>query len=461
MKKKKLLSLLLALSLCTGLFAIPAGAYYIKYSTLDGHPYFATTQDNYDWWSANSSYLMNELNLTTPHNTSIATPVEFQDGFIIRSLLGSGLPIMPFRYVDRDCNVYDLGQGRYWQMYSFSEGLAAALKDISKNPAAAQSETQICYIDKQGNEVFSLDPSFCAVKNIDRHYVGYFQNGKACVVRSARKDLNFHGVLDLWNCVDYGIEYAYIDTSGKVVTDWTYTKDKETIIHLPLYMSDAAWIGHCVSDSPYLRNAPLYAGQAPEAEVPFKASHPDGTYGQAQVDFLGYTIDPDNLYNGRGDIVVQVTNATPNWDEGDLFHLLYSRYSETGPIVNNTTEFLPCGDIRQIHYEIEPWGVKILKIPTDYVVNEDKKLLWAGFLDMNPHWTENPYVDESRTLFLQAETYAECTRLVEFFKAAHDYGEMQLTYEAHNGVTILGAPMPILQRKAYLDQELAAFTSQF
>ena len=61
-----------------------------------------------------------------------------------------------------------------------------------------------------------------------------------------------------------------------------------------------------------------------------------------------------------------------------------------------------------------------------------------------------------------AETPEEAAELTEFFKAAHDYGEMELTYAPDsNGVTVLAKPMSTTQRAQYLDQKLAAFTSQF
>lgn len=264
----------------------------------------------------------------------------------------------------------------------------------------------------------------------------------------------------------YGVEYAYIDTTGKVITGWTLLKDMEDIVQLPLYGPNGAWIGHCMSDKHLAQNAPLYAAEGSSVTVPFNATHPGATYGQAQAQFVGYTIDPTNLYSGRGDMVILLTNNTPNWDEGDLFHLFYGLYSEKvyedfWNIVDSTTEFLPTGDIRQIHYEIEPWGVKYLYIATPYVINEEGKLLWRGFEDLYPHWEAQSRIREARTLFLQAETPAECDKLVWFLKRAHDYPEMELTYTPYNNVTLLGVPYPNLRNKAYLDQVLAPFTSQF
>lgn len=460
MARKRFLPLLLALSLCVGLFTVPAGAYYVDYNE-DGTIRFRAPQENELWWNEHHSELADkEINRFHIFSSAVG---EFLDGLALVQYFGEHGNKLKYRYLDKDGNLHDLDRNRYEDMYSFSEGLAAALAGNPDAPFAKDVNWQICYVDKQGNEVFRLDPSIaCIVKYKTYWFVGYFQNGRACVLRSAKNKTVTPGIIEPFESNLFGFEYAYIDTTGKVVTDWTYTEDPEVMRRLPLYEQQGEWIGHLVpGDSPITENAPLFADQAPEVEVPFKATHPDGTYGQAQVDFLGYTIDPENLYNGMGYIVAQVTNATPNWDEGDLFHLLYSRYLETGPIVDNTTEFLPCGSTRQIHYEIEPWGVKILKIPTDYVINENKKLLWAGFADMDPHWTENPYVDESRSLLLQAETYTECTRLVDLFKRAHGYPEMQLDYKAYDGVTILGAPMPTISSKEFLDQELSAFTSQF
>lgn len=81
---------------------------------------------------------------------------------------------------------------------------------------------------------------------------------------------------------------------------------------------------------------------------------------------------------------------------------------------------------------------------------------------MEHGWAHVENIESSRTVLAQAETPEEAAELVAFFKGAHDYGEMALTYEPDsNGVTILAKPMPIIQRAQYLDQKLAVFTSQF
>lgn len=467
MKMHRVLSLFLTFALCAGLFTLPAQAYHVEYRK-DGTPYFDVSQEDHQWWNDHVNELQNHeqglLNYAGGANTGlISLPPEFHDGLMTMELLVDG---MPYRYVDRDMNIYDLDRGRYFQMNCFSEGLAAAVVFYHSNPQMAQGTMQICYIDKQGNEVFRLDPSFCVLQYLGTYFVGYFQDGKACVIRNPRKDLRQDGYLGDYYYLRDGVEYAFIDTTGKVVTDWTLLTDMEDIVQLPLYGPNGAWIGHCMSDKHLAQNAPLYAEEGSGVTVPFNVIHPGATYGQAQTQFVGYTIDPENLSSGRGDMVILLTNNTPNWDEGDLFHLFYGLYSDKvyegfWNIVDSTTEFLPTGDIRQIHYEIEPWGVKYLYVATPYVINEEGKLLWRGFEDLGPHWMEQSLIREARTVFLQAETTAERDKLVWFLKRAHDYPEMQLTYTSYNGVTLLGVPYPTLRNRALLDQVLAPFTSQF
>lgn len=499
MKKKKVLSLLLALCLCAGLFTVPASAGYIcvRYpgSMADGRPNIGIKPDQ------ESALFFNENNNTfysSDYRQEYWPDIShgFEDGW--RPLLmGKGL------YMDKDFVIHDINQGRYEQTYAFSEGYVCARK-----PRKTVAEyTTYCYVDKQGNEVFQ-QPEGCGEISISDTYdsgstfLGAVKNGRVCVVRNMdtlkrNSDPSRYSNQPLIDVgVSYNslkntpssIQYAYIDTTGALVTDWVTPQSAEEILDLPLYDEDGISFRDAVSFAD--REAKAISKeeydelcraktQYPEHYVTypdgtrsgkngteFSDTHPNTTYGQAQAQFMGYTIDPENLYSGRGDIVVLLTNNTPNWDEGDLFHLIYSRYSEdvydrSYNIVDSTTEFLPCGEIRQIHYEVAPWEVKYLYISSPYVVNESGKLLWRGFEDMTPHWRESDCVLESRTLLLQAEDLAECDKLIWFLKRAHFYPEMQLTYEAYNGVTLLAAPAPTLYYKALLDRVLAPFTSQF
>lgn len=352
--------------------------------------------------------------------------------------------------MDKNGTLHDLNQGRYWIMSSFSGGLASVGRNSEKSNAAFN----VGYIDTKGNEVIPCNEDWCRFQYGSLPYVtGRFENGKAVILR--QPDVPFFGfgvdgyrdttsyntsLPDRW----YGIEYAYIDTQGNYLTGWKLTQDIDTVLGLPLYDQD----GIRLSDR-------VYWGSGGSQEPTENPDPPavEATYGQSTVKIKGYTIDEDYV----GKMLIEVTNNGDAPDKGDLFYVAYSKFIEETDIID-AGAYVPYDLIRQIQYEVDANATKTLEVPMGFLpeggnLTEDQ---------MEHGWTHAENIESSRTVLAQAETPEEAAELVKFFKGAHDYGEMELTYAPDsNGVTVLAKPMSTTQRAQYLDQKLAAFTSQF
>lgn len=121
MKKKKVLSLLLALSLCVGLFTVPAGAEALPNSVVKSGSGIYYDQDDYEFWYTYESRLfrgMNELYTVTPVHQY---PQTFHSGM---KFLGNNSSDKNSFYLTEDGRVVDLNRGRFFEMGPFSEGLA-------------------------------------------------------------------------------------------------------------------------------------------------------------------------------------------------------------------------------------------------------------------------------------------------------------------------------------------------
>lgn len=179
----------------------------------------------------------------------------------------------------------------------------------------------------------------------------------------------------------------------------------------------------------------------------------EATYGQSTVKIKGYTIDKDYV----GKMLIEVTNNGDAPDKGDLFYVTYSKFINKTDIID-AGSYVPNDLILQIQYEVDANSTKTLEVPMGFLP-EDNNLTED---QMEHGWSHAENIESSRTVLAQAETPEEAAELTAFFKAAHDYGEMGLTYAPDsNGVTVLAKPMSTTQRARYLDQKLAAFTSQF
>ena len=450
MKKRTFRRTVLCTVLACGLLAGSAGAYTM------GPDGFTITpnQETLDFWTQ-YKYPLNDRGIYEHSADNWNFCPEFHDGLL---LIQDGTTSSPYgywdNYVDKSGNLHDLNQGRYWIMSSFSGGLAAVGRNSEKSNAAFN----VGYIDTKGNEVIPCNEDWCRFQYGTLPFVtGRFENGRAVVLRSPElPDYGFYNGVDYPYPTDtfyydtinpqrwYGIEYAYIDTQGNYLTDWTLTQDIDTVLGLPLYDQD----GIRLSDR-------VYWGSGGSQEPTENPDPPavEATYGQSTVKIKGYTIDEDYV----GKMLIEVTNNGSAPDKGDLFYVTYSKFIEETDIIDAGV-YVPNDLILQIQYEVDANSTKTLEVPMGFLP-EDNNLTED---QMEHGWSHAENIESSRTVLAQAETPEEAAELTAFFKAAHDYGEMGLTYEPDsNGVTILAKPMPIIQRAQYLDQKLAAFTSQF
>ena len=319
-----------------------------------------------------------------------------------------------WNYLNEQAQVVDLNRGRFSYMFDFFDGRAAV---IDKNT------NKVGYIDKTGTLVIPCQFGYHDM--MGTVYTGYFHNGQATVLKEyypAEED--FSNGFPMMTSGTW--EVAHIDKNGQLVDSYTTVEGMSAGLYL-------------IGDNGYMTD------QTETVTEP--------TYGLSTVKIKGYTIDQDYV----GKMLIEVTNNGDAPDKGDLFYVAYSKFIEETDIID-AGAYVPYDLIRQIQYEVDANATKTLEVPMGFLP-EDMDLTED---QMEHGWAQAENVESSRTVLAQAETPEEAAELTDFFKAAHDYGEMALTYEPDsNGVTILAKPMPTIRRAQYLDQKLAAFTSQF
>ncbi|WP_300268938.1 WG repeat-containing protein [uncultured Flavonifractor sp.] len=445
--KRTLGSTLAAIVLTITTLTIPAQAY-----TMESDGFTITpNQETLDFWTQ-YKYPLNDQGIYEHSADNWNFCPEFHDGLLL--IQDTVSPTEEYatwdNYVDKNGTLHDLNQGRYWIMSSFSGGLAS----VGRNSEKSNSVFNVGYIDTKGNEVIPCNEDWCRFQYGTLPFVtGRFENGKAVVLR--QPDVPFFGfgvdgirdttsyntsLPDRW----YGMEYAYIDTQGNYLTGWKLTQDIDTVLGLPLYDQD----GIRLSDR-------VYWGSGGSQEPTENPDPPavEATYGQSTVKIKGYTIDEDYV----GKMLIEVTNNGSAPDKGDLFYVAYSKFIEGSEIIDAGV-YVPNDLILQIQYEVDANSTKTLEVPMGFLPGDNN----LTEDQMEHGWSQAENIESSRTVLAQAETPEEAAELTAFFKAAHDYGEMALTYAPDsNGVTILAEPMSTIRRAQYLDQKLAAFTSQF
>ena len=319
-----------------------------------------------------------------------------------------------WNYLNEQAQVVDLNRGRFSYMFDFFDGRAAV---IDKNT------NKVGYIDKTGTLVIPCQFGYHDM--MGTVYTGYFHNGQATVLKEyypAEED--FSNGFPMMTSGTW--EVAHIDKNGQLVDSYRTVEGMSAGLYL-------------IGDNGYMTD------QAETVTEP--------TYGQSTVKIKGYTIDEDYV----GKMLIEVTNNGDAPDKGDLFYVAYSKFMEGSTLID-AGAYVPNDLILQIQYEVDANATKTLEVPVGFLpeggnLTEDQ---------MEHGWTHAENIESSRTVLAQAETPEEAAELTAFFKAAHDYGEMGLTYEPDsNGVTVLAKPMSTTQRARYLDQKLAAFTSQF
>ena len=239
--KRTLGSTLAAIVLTITTLTIPAQAY-----TMESDGFTITpNQETLDFWTQ-YKYPLNDQGIYEHSADNWNFCPEFHDGLLL--IQDTVSPTEEYatwdNYVDKNGTLHDLNQGRYWIMSSFSGGLAS----VGRNSEKSNSVFNVGYIDTKGNEVIPCNEDWCRFQYGTLPFVtGRFENGKAVVLR--QPDVPFFGfgvdgirdttsyntsLPDRW----YGMEYAYIDTQGNYLTDWTLTDDINTVINLPLYDQD-------------------------------------------------------------------------------------------------------------------------------------------------------------------------------------------------------------------------------
>lgn len=454
MKKRVWQKAAVSAALAAAVLIVPAGAHYMA---LDGIT-IMPNEETQQFWNTHKNTL-NAQGIYEHSADGWSFCPELNDGLLL--IQDTVSPTEEYatwdNYVDKNGQLHDLNKGRYQAMYSFSGGLASVK---SKNTEKYNYMYNVGYVDTKGNEVIPCNDDWCSFQYDSLWYQGAFKNGKTVVLREPdRGSRPWPSVSaeDPYTCTYesaypekwYGVEYAYIDTKGNMLTGWKLTQDIDTVISLPLYDQDGISLYQRVHGiDQKAPEVPVEPGEPEEPEM-------ESTYGQATAHIKGYTIDEDYV----GKMVIEVTNTGNSQpDKGDLFYITYAKFIQGSEIIDAGV-YVPYRMILQIPYEVDANTTTTLEIPVGFLPENDQDLTE----DQIAHgWHDAENVESSRTVLAQAETQEEAAELRTFFMGAHDYGEMGLTYEPDSdGVTILAAPMSTIQRAQYLDQKLSAFTSQF
>lgn len=249
--KRKFCTLTLVLALVLSMLTVPAGAYYLMD---DGYSIFPN-EETYQFWETNRVPLdARNIYQVAADNWNFCG--EFHDGLVLihesNTVLPENYPGLNDNYVDKNGNLVDLNRNRYDNMYSFSEGLASATQYHAWTNSGKRGG--VAYVDTKGNEVVPFNPEWSQFR-MGCDYTGRFENGRALVMRSPDGNTAvgepYNSEWDDW----FGIEYAYIDKTGNLLTGWTLTKSRDEIINLPIYDCNGVWIGFRADPAAWAANA--------------------------------------------------------------------------------------------------------------------------------------------------------------------------------------------------------------
>lgn len=215
-------------------------------------------------------------------------------------------------------------------------------------------------------------------------YTGRFENGRALVIREPYREPTEHPSLlvdDPYTCTYdikypekwYGFDYAYIDTTGKLITDWTLIQDWNTVVHMPLYDQDGVWIGHRADESLW-GNTTDDTSQSDDTPQPDENEDKPFIPGYHSPELPEYNKDAESLFASTarvtgfwlseadiGTMHLEVTNPTSMTDAGviavALANTSYSHY------LGNTSGvfFIP--------YELAPDEIKNYSVPIREIIN--------------------------------------------------------------------------------------------
>ena len=238
-------------------------------------------------------------------------------------------------------------------------------------------------MDTNGNEVIPINEEYelfyVGGQNSGTGiYTGRFENGKALVIREPYREPSDHPSIsadDPYTCTYdmyypekwYGFDYAYIDTTGKLITDWTLVQDWDTVVHMPLYDQDGVWIGHRADTSLW--------GSTPDTTPEPDEDQKEPFIPEYHVPELPeYNKDAESLFASTakvtgfslseadiGTMQLEITNPTSMTDAGVIAVALantnYPHYS------GNTS------GVFFVAYELAPGEIKNYSVPIREIIN--------------------------------------------------------------------------------------------
>ncbi|MEG1658799.1 MAG: hypothetical protein RR288_07025 [Oscillibacter sp.] len=270
--KKRVCAALLCGALMLGL-AVPAGAYYLDQETGK----LIVPKEIEGFWGTNKGQDLQAQGIYNIHPMAEGYAGEYHEGlYLICESVTLKNPDagMINNYLDKDLNLVDVNKNRYDLLFPFSGGLAACYRFESTGRGG------VGFVNAAGKEVVPIHKDWRAMRIGKVDFAGRFEDGKAVVIRAPiSQKTGLHD--DLTNSVDTGgnftnssgkpwsgIEYAYIDTTGKVITPWKATKDTNELIHLPLYCQAGIWLGHMLDKTTWGTAAKPKDPLAPDAHAP-------------------------------------------------------------------------------------------------------------------------------------------------------------------------------------------------
>lgn len=336
MKKRVWQKAAVSAALAAAVLIVPAGAHYMA---LDGIT-IMPNEETQQFWNTHKSTL-NAQGIYEHSADGWSFCPELNDGLLL--IQDTVSPTEEYatwdNYVDKNGQLHDLNKGRYLAMYSFSGGLASVK---SMHSEMHNYMYNVGYVDTKGNEVIPCNDDWCSFQYDSLWYQGAFKNGKTVILRSPElPNYGYYNGVDYDHPTDtasydsmnpqrwYGIEYAYIDTKGNMLTDWKLTQDINTVLALPLYDQDGIRLYDRINglgSSSGLPGQELPGGEQPEPEeeenAPFVPEYhapelPD--YNREAESLFASTAKVTGFYVGMADlgsIYVTVTNSTEMTDAG-------------------------------------------------------------------------------------------------------------------------------------------------
>ena len=349
----------IVLKVCAIIFAVSATTSSAFAYTMEPDGFSITPNEETRLFWEEFKYPLNDQKIYEHSADNWNFCAEFHDGLLLIHD-GASTPSDYLGYydnfVDKNGAIHNLNQGRYNMMYSFSGGYCAVTPS-NDHPSGLKSG--VGYVDTNGNEVIPINEEYelfyVGGQNSGTGiYTGRFENGKALVIREPYRKPSDHPSIsadDPYTCTYdmyypekwYGFDYAYIDTTGKLITDWTLVQEWDTVVHMPLYDQDGIWIGHRADESLW-GNTPDNISQPDETIQPNETENSPFIPEYHAPELPEYNKDAESLFASTakvtafslseadiGTVDLEITNPTSMTDAGviavALANTTYSYYS--------------------------------------------------------------------------------------------------------------------------------------